>query len=229
MLHFNEAKKNFSESEPNTFSKAEINPTHTVSGEKGCHSVAVSDSGEPPKKKPSPAQIAANKENGKKGGPKTPEGKKKSSENAYVHGLLSKVIVGENAKENPEFLQMHAELWEELTPQGAQQIMLFDMLATHYWQLRLGLGHTISALQVWTMVPFQNLNRYMTSLYRESLRILAEFNALQSQEQEASAPPPLPKVESWFFDEDNKKAIRVTDAQLEALGLNEYHCLNPTL
>ncbi len=46
-------------------------------------------------------QIAANRQNGKKGGPKTPRGKAASSMNRLTHGARSECVIipGENPEE----------------------------------------------------------------------------------------------------------------------------------
>lgn len=82
------------------------------------------------------AQIKANKANAQKStGPKTPEGKATSSQNAIVHGLSAKrlLIEGEDAA---EFESVREQIFSEFTPESALEIQLVEKLAADLWRLR---------------------------------------------------------------------------------------------
>jgi hypothetical protein len=78
----------------------------------------------------------ASRRNGAKScGPKTPEGKARSAQNALKHGLRSQkhiVLPGESAA---EFAALEASLLEELAPQGALQAVLARRVAAAAWRL----------------------------------------------------------------------------------------------
>ena len=68
-------------------------------------------------------------------GPKTPEGKAHSSQNAFKHGLYSKQLIREG--EDPaEFEQFRATLRSEHQPANTTEEILVDELVHHFWRLR---------------------------------------------------------------------------------------------
>jgi len=95
------------------------------------------------KKTMSLKQLEANRNNGRKSnGPKTPEGKAKSSMNAVKHGILSKQVVVAglcNQESLVEFQDLRDEFWQHLAPVGPLEKMLVDEIVTTYWRLRRAL------------------------------------------------------------------------------------------
>ena len=84
----------------------------------------------------SPARLAANRLNAQKStGPRTAEGKGRSSQNALKHGLCSgaAVLPGECAE---AFDAFGRELDEELRPRGSAQRVLFEQIHNLAWKLR---------------------------------------------------------------------------------------------
>jgi hypothetical protein len=89
-----------------------------------------------PMARPTPAQVRASIENGKKSaGPRTPEGKAKVSMNALKHGLLAQRVVLPSEKED-EFQEFSLGLEEQLRPVGELEAMLVDSVAAYAWRLR---------------------------------------------------------------------------------------------
>jgi hypothetical protein len=83
-------------------------------------------------------KLLANRQNAQKStGPRTPEGKRISSQNALTHGLLSReaLLPGEEAS---ELDALRAELTADLVPVGALEEMLVDIVVTKFWKLRRG-------------------------------------------------------------------------------------------
>ena len=81
-------------------------------------------------------QIQANKNNAKKStGPKTPEGKAKSAQNATTHGLTAStdVIKGESQEEFDAHKQAFLDV---LNPQNAVEDFLADRVASLSWRLK---------------------------------------------------------------------------------------------
>ena len=73
----------------------------------------------------SPAQFAANAANAQHStGPRTPEGKTRSSLNASKHGLTAREVVIAPG-EQPEFDDLLASFQADVKPQGAIQQTLF--------------------------------------------------------------------------------------------------------
>jgi len=80
-------------------------------------------------------QIEANRENGKKGGVKTEEGKAVSKYNAIKHGLLSKEVLLEGEDEKT-LVEMGKKLRKELQPQTELELVLIDRITANVWRLK---------------------------------------------------------------------------------------------
>jgi len=81
-------------------------------------------------------KLAANRRNAKKSsGPRTAEGKRRSSRNAISHGLFCNdlVLKGESQE---LFEEMRNRLLVELSPQTLLELMICDRIITAQWKLR---------------------------------------------------------------------------------------------
>ena len=84
----------------------------------------------------SPARAAASRRNGAKSqGPKTPEGKARSAQNALRHGLCAEEFVVLHDEDAQAFAALQAALLEELAPQGALQQLLAGRIVRAAWRL----------------------------------------------------------------------------------------------
>ncbi len=84
-------------------------------------------------------QIAANRENGQKGGVKTSSGKSVSKRNAMKHGILSEEIVidrGRCSENVKQYEEIRANMFEEFQPVGELENMLVDDLCATSWRRR---------------------------------------------------------------------------------------------
>ncbi len=91
------------------------------------------------KKKTPQRKIEANRRNAQKSsGPRTSEGKRRSSRNAVKHGLLARhVVLTDHANEDPrEFDELLEGLMDDYQPQGMIEKMLVERLAASFWRLR---------------------------------------------------------------------------------------------
>jgi hypothetical protein len=85
---------------------------------------------------PSDRQIKANQENARLStGPRTPEGKARSSLNAVRHGLLARDAVLPE-EDRAAHLDLLAALEEEYQPDGPTQTFLVQQLASAQWRLQ---------------------------------------------------------------------------------------------
>ena len=81
-------------------------------------------------------QIEANRRNAQKStGPKTPEGKARSSMNALRHGLTAENTVTQGEDEN-EFNQVQTDFYDHLQPQGPVEAHLVLEVVNASWRLR---------------------------------------------------------------------------------------------
>ncbi len=141
---------------------------------------------------PEPGRAALNKANAQHStGPRTVEGKARSSQNARKHGLTAAqlFIAPEEREEFDEFL---AGLQAGVRPQGALQQVLFDQLVSAGWNLRrtrrMEAELNASARRPMDTVndaglaaKFDRLARHQTRFERSFHRSLRELKALQTE------------------------------------------------
>jgi hypothetical protein len=181
----------------------------------------------------SPARAAASRRNGAKSrGPRTPDGKARSAQNALKHGLCAqKFVVGD--EDHREFAAFEAALTGELAPEGALQGLLAGRIVRAAWRLQradriegelfahqmegpfgdgdLGLalirdGNGARA--------FDTLLRYRASAQAELLRTLRTLRALQAETRaQEAAPAPLPnQPEPRSIPEESRAASMASSA-----------------
>jgi hypothetical protein len=84
----------------------------------------------------SPARAAASRRNGARSrGPKTPEGKARSAQNALKHGMRAQQCVVLPGERVAAFEAFEAALLEELAPEGALQAVLAQRVVAASWRL----------------------------------------------------------------------------------------------
>jgi hypothetical protein len=150
----------------------------------------------------SPAQLAANAANAQHStGPRTSEGKNRSSQNASKHGLTAREVVI-TPGEQEEFDQLVADYQADVKPQGAIQQTLFSQLVAAAWNL-----HRIRRMEVELCAgasykdllanhdlqdQLDRLARHHTRIERTFHRSLKELKALQTNAvMHKSLPAPL--------------------------------------
>jgi len=164
-------------------------------------------------------KLAANRANAQLStGPRTLQGKAKSSRNALKHGLLSSQILLEHENAN-ELETLREELYADLQPIGALEELLAEKVVTCAWLQRRALGFEAaimeyenrgarssllssliegeqSALFLATFRMLQSgeldrIQRYETSKERQMYRALHELQRLQAARQSAMALAPV--------------------------------------
>jgi hypothetical protein len=158
-------------------------------------------------------QIIANRENGKLGGVKTPEGKAVSKYNAMKHGLLSKEVLLEGEDEKT-LIEVGKTLRAELDPQTGLELVLIDRITANVWRLRrvmqieremmdsdkntmdFSLSDKKKTLGGMMSYDFANhdtygkLIRYEASIERGIYKALHELQRLQTVRQGGQVPAP---------------------------------------
>jgi hypothetical protein len=143
-------------------------------------------------------QIEANRENGKKGGVKTEEGKAVSKYNAVKHGLLSKQILFED-EDADELLALEKRLRGELNPASEMELLMVDMMASGIWRLKRALSFEKDDViftsefdgSVGLKSDADRFFRYETMLVRSIYKALHELERLQARRRGEQVPPPL--------------------------------------
>jgi hypothetical protein len=136
----------------------------------------------------SAAQIAANQSNAQAStGPRTDEGKARSSQNATTHGLTSRQFVIAPGQQQ-EFDTLHDSLLFELDPQGAVETVVFHDLLHAAWNL-----HRFRAIEAEFSSPdssvfldpqatavLDRISRYHSRTQRAYYKALSELRILQT-------------------------------------------------
>jgi hypothetical protein len=124
-------------------------------------------------------------------GPRTEEGKARSSQNARKHGLTSAEIILA-FEDREEFEELKSQFETDIRPQGAIQQTLFDQLVASAWNLRRirrmeyaltdSAAHYMDLIEnVELTVRLDRLARHQTRIERSFQRALRELKALQTE------------------------------------------------
>jgi hypothetical protein len=169
----------------------------------------------------SPARAAASRRNGAKSrGPKTPEGKARSAQNALKHGLRAQRCVVLPSEDAVEFEALEAALLEELAPEGALQSVLAQRVVAAAW--RLGRAERLEA-QLFAenhlsgrsiglaLIRDCNGARSFATLLRYRGGTLAEFwralRALKALQAEQAQPEPAAAAAARLLREPRETPI----------------------
>jgi len=143
-------------------------------------------------------QIDANRENGKKGGVKTEDGKAVSKYNALKHGILLKQILFEGEDEN-ELLELEKRLRSELSPASELELLMVDKIASNIWRLKRALSFEKDDViftsdfdgTVGLKSDADRFFRYETMLERSIYKALHELERMQARRNGEKVPPPI--------------------------------------
>src|SRR5216684_7501821 len=134
----------------------------------------------------SPERLAANAANAQHStGPRTPEGRARSSQNARTHGLTARDLVIA-PDELEEFEELRNDYQTAVLPQDAIQQSEFELLVGAAWNLRRIRRMEVRACSDTTRTADQlekdldRLVRYKTCIERTFHRSLKELKALQT-------------------------------------------------
>jgi hypothetical protein len=161
----------------------------------------------------SAARAAASRRNGARSrGPKTPEGKARSAQNALKHGFRTQAHIVLPREDAAGFAALEAALAVELAPEGALQSVLVHRIACATWRLdradrlevevfarqsygNAGLGLALIRDGNGTR-SIETLMRYRGAAMAELMRALRVLKALQAEAAEPQkmreAAPALP-------------------------------------
>lgn len=157
-------------------------------------------------------QIEANKENAKKGGVKTEEGKAVSRYNSIKHGLLSKEVLLSDENET-DLVSLGKKLRTELEPESELELVLIDRITANVWRLKRvmqmeremmdssrksifgddlqNLGQTLTHHDIAHNDIYGKLIRYESSIERGIYKALHELQRLQASRKGEEVPLPV--------------------------------------
>ncbi len=161
------------------------------------------------------ARAEASRKNGAKSrGPKTPDGKARSAQNALKHGLRAQKYVVLPDEDAAAFEALEAALMEELAPDGALQTVLARRVVAASWRLERAerIEAELFAHETYEMFDkaadlglalirdcngagaFDTLLRYRSGTLAELWRALRTLKALQAERvAQAGIPAPAPR------------------------------------
>jgi len=133
----------------------------------------------------SPRKREANRKNGQRStGPKTPEGKAKSAQNAVTHGIFVKQYVsGATPQTVEEMKKLAAGFWEHYRPVGMIEEMLVEKLCieTVRYSRVMRLEITELAREHAFFGPaVDRVGRYSTGVNRALYRVMEQLERLQA-------------------------------------------------
>jgi hypothetical protein len=185
------------------------------------------------------ARAAASRQNGAKSrGPRTPEGKARSAQNALKHGMRAQKHIVLPDEDAAEFAELEAALVEELAPVGALQTVLARRVAVAAWRLaradrletelfeeRRGVqgGLGLALIRDGNGArSFETLLRYRGAAMAEFWRALRTLKALQAEQafEDGTALahpiPPAPRPQLTRHQQPNEPE-RCPQRQLDTL------------
>ncbi|HEX2478527.1 MAG TPA: hypothetical protein VHK45_04560 [Geminicoccaceae bacterium] len=180
------------------------------------------------------ARAEASRRNGAKSrGPRTLEGKARSSKNALKHGLRAQKHVVLPQEEAAEFAQFQAELLEELAPVGVLQTVLARRIVIAAWRLARADRMEAEVLEVRSYEganpgvalirdgngtrSFETLMRYRNAAMAELTRALRMLKALQAESGERNARPATLRVPKEPKKARNSRSLVARTALVAAM------------
>ena len=149
-------------------------------------------------------QLIANRQNAKKGGVKTEEGKAVVRFNALKHGLLSQRVVLPGEDQHA-FDELSESFIAALQPEGPFEYILVDIIVSTYWRMArvvtleacfFGSVCTVEDYNRVVLYRFNdgriaNLHRHESSMERRFLKSLHESERLQMARKGHVVPAPM--------------------------------------
>jgi hypothetical protein len=129
-------------------------------------------------------------------GPRTPEGKAVSSENAVRHSLSGdrfRLLPGESQE---EFDQLVSDLKSEHNPQTPTESILVVAMAQSHWNLQRALNLCTECLESGDDKRLALMMRYQTTHERSFQNALRQLQVLQKSRAETEADLPALKLEA---------------------------------
>jgi len=163
-------------------------------------------------------------------GPRTEEGKARSSRNAVKHGLTAKHLVIAPGEEE-EFAELHDSLFDQLAPEGPLEMGLFNIYLHAAWNLerfraleaQLMTNGLESLLDERTAKTLDRLQRYAASNQRAYFKALAELRTVQNnrllrRSMEGHDDDPVPELVSVGDVMKRTESLRTAALRSELLS-----------
>jgi hypothetical protein len=190
------------------------------------------------KTKVSEKKLIANRANaGKSTGPRTAEGKKRSSQNSLKHGLLARTVLFDDKGEpDAEFLSVYHALREQYATANVAMVLRLDVLLTDYWRMVQATKAEAAFIRTGGVKNLgtdwaQKVHRYRTASqnsFMKSLDIVEKLRAKQedledledADADEEGAEPDL-CVNKTEDPEGTKPAMPTVDREIQQTAAEE--------
>jgi hypothetical protein len=169
----------------------------------------------------SPRKLEANRKNAQRStGPKTPEGKLKSSQNAITHGIFVKQYVSGATPETVDEMKKLADgFWEHYQPVGMIEEMLVEKLcietARYSRVVRLELDE-LARKRAFFGVEIDRVGRYGAGVNRELYRVMEQLEHFQAARKTSEKAAAGPDEESADMTAETEEEIPAQETSSQA-------------
>jgi hypothetical protein len=169
----------------------------------------------------SPRKREANRKNAQRStGPKTPEGKAKSAQNAVTHGIFVRQYLSGGTRETvDEIKKLAAGFWEHYQPVGMIEEMLVEKLCIETVRysrvLRLEIDELARKLAFFGP-GVDRVGRYGTNVNRALYRVMEELERLQAARKASEKAAAASDEESADLTAETKEKTRTQATSSQA-------------
>jgi hypothetical protein len=183
-----------------------------------------------PRQPVSPRKLAANRKNSKRStGPRTPDGKRRASNNSYKHGFYSTRLFPskeQTDRDGKDFQTIYAMNWHHYSPVGDLENLCVEQIAVLELRLARLLGHEQTVL-AWG-APFESRSvdkivRYESNLRRQLEKTLDRLERLQEERETESDQFEPSDIESGDVPEEQQDATTSNDVPEAFQTITEPH------
>jgi hypothetical protein len=158
-------------------------------------------------------------------GPKTPEGKQRSSQNARKHGLSAKQFIIQPGDEQA-FEDLATQFAEELCPEGILEHSVFTLLVQSQWNLRRcrtleadlmaqGLDPLLDERLTKTLAQIDRYARRHERLFFQSLKELKALQTARALREQNEPKPEAPLADTKQTQAAKRRTEREQERQID--------------
>jgi hypothetical protein len=178
-------------------------------------------------------KLTANRKNAQLStGPKTMEGKAKSSQNRYIHGLFAQHLIrsgGQTTKDTAAYSLFASQIRDSYRPVGAMEEFLVEKIVTESVRYARLLGYEkriIGGKYAFYETGVDKILRYQASINRQLFQTMKVLDDLQEKRKtNPDSPGPTGVTSSIAATEDDAAGLKLTsnrDGQSGLEGESQY-------
>lgn len=181
-------------------------------------------------------------------GPKTEEGKRKSSQNARKHGLTATVLLVDE-EDRQRFEDLREGLMDSFRAEGVAEVLLVEDIAETVWKMRMAgnietdalrdnleQGQTIHEAFTFDSETIMRISTYQARLHRQFHKLIDQLRNIQKDaldprrnpvsHRPLGRPAPHPAADPWWSDPAD--AFHLHEPAAETDHPHEPEADNPT-